>query len=259
MENKVKNMETTADFATLSQNEKLLFSQFRKKINTEAAKAQLKKLEYNLSDVTVGTSVLKTACADANALSLGGICVRPCFVRSCAAFLGIGKTCRIVACISEPHGGDTTDIKVKAVKRAIKDGADEVEVTVPVAQIREGNFSYVRKEIKKLRSASKKRALRLNLECGMLSRQEIVRVSSIAVECGVNSVKTASGMYKGGNEAEMITDISSAVKDKCIIKAEGITNAIEMSSAIDMGAGIIGSKNAGDVARSVLAAAETEV
>ena len=71
----------SVQFNTLSPNEKQLFSQFRRKINAEAARAQIKKLEYNLAEVTAGAGVLKGACADASALSLGGLCVLPCFVK----------------------------------------------------------------------------------------------------------------------------------------------------------------------------------
>lgn len=242
----------------LSENEKILYMQFKKKINTEAAKAQIKKLEYNLADVTCGLAALKSACADGNALELGGICVLPSFVRQCAVYLGPERKCQIVACISYPHGGDSTDIKVKSVKRAIKDGADEVEVTVPVAHIREGNFSYLKRELKKLRSATKKRALRIDAECPLLTREEVIRVCKVATDCGVNSVKTSSGVYGRGNELEMISNVKNAVRDKCTVKADGIATMLEMSSALDMGASVIGSKNAADVARTILSTTELE-
>ena len=247
MGNKVKYMD-------LSENEKILYMQFKKKINTKAAKAQIKKLEYNLADVTCGLATLRAACADGKALELGGICVLPSFVRQCATYLGPERKCQIVACISYPHGGDSTDIKVKSVKRAIKDGADEVEVTVPVAHIREGNFSYLKRELKKLRSATKKRALRIDAECSLLTKEELMRVCKIAADCGVNSVKTSSGVYGRGNELEMVSNVKNAVKDKCTVKADGIATMIEMSSALDMGASVIGSKNAADVARTILSA-----
>lgn len=251
MGNKVKNME-------LSENEKILYMQFRKKINTEAAKAQIKKLEYNLADVTCGISSLKSACADGKALELGGICVLPSFVRQCATYLGPERKCQIIACISYPHGGDSTDIKVKSVKRAIKDGADEVEVTIPVAQVREGNFSYLKRELKKLRSASKKRALRIDAECPLLTKEEVARVCKVATDCGVNSVKTSSGAYGRGNELEMVSSVKSAVKDRCTVKADGVATMLEMSSALDMGASVIGSKNAVSIARTILSATEAD-
>lgn len=241
-----------------SDSEKLLYSQFKRKINAEAARSQIKKLEYDLANVKSGINVLKSACADANSLELGAVCVLPCFVKNCSAYLGEQRRCGLVACISSPHGGDATQIKVKAVKRALNDGADEVEVTAPVAHIRDGNFSYVKKEFKKLRKAVKHKSLRIDLECNLLSREQVVRVCNIAADCGVNSIKTSSSAFTGGNEIERVGEIKSAVKDKCTIKAEGVATVLEMSSAIDMGASVIGSKNAADVARAILTAAESE-
>lgn len=258
-ENKMDTTANTPNAAPVSQSEKLLYSQFRRKINAEAARSQIKKLEYDLATVKAGLNYLKTACADANSLELGAVCVLPCFVKNCSTYLGAQKKCGLVACISSPHGGDATTIKVKAVKRALNDGADEVEVTAPVAHIRDGNFSYVKKEFKKLRKATRNKSLRIDLECNLLSHEQIVRACSIAADCGVNSVKTSSSAYSGGNEIERISEIKSAVKDRCTIKAEGVATVLEMSSAIDMGASVIGSKNAADVARAILTAADTDL
>ena len=254
-------VQQESGFETLSQNEKLMFAQFRRKINLDASRAQVKKLEYNLCDPSNGLSALKSACADASALGLGGVCVMPAFVKACSAILGAQQTrkCRLIACIGHPSGSDVTAIKGKAVKRAIKDGADEMEVTVPVAYIRDGNFSYVKRELKKLRSACKKSALRIDTECALLTRHEIIRVCALAAECGVNSVKARSNTLSGGSSTEIFADIKTAVKDKCTIKAEGAATVMEMSGAIDMGASVIGSKNAADVARTILAAAEMEI
>lgn len=247
------------EFTTFKKEEQALFEDFKRKINLQAAQAQIKKLEYNLSDVTSGLSAIKTACADAANLQLGGVCVAPSFVKSCAAFLGRPQKRKstLIACISYPNGGDTTEIKVKAVKQAIKDGADEVEVTAPIAQIRDGNFQYVKRELKKLRRAVKNRSLRISAECSLLSKHDIMRLCLIAADCRVNSVKTASVGW-AGEDGKTIADIRSAIKDKCTIKAEGISSVTELSTAIDMGAVVVGSKNAPSVARYILAAAKNE-
>lgn len=246
------------EFNNFKKEEQALFEDFKRKINMQAAQAQIKKLEYNLSDVTSGLAAVKAACNDASTLQLGGVCVAPSFVKSCATFLGSAQKRKssLIACISYPNGGDTTEIKVKAVKQAIKDGADEVEVTAPIAQVRDGNFQYVKRELKKLRRAVKNRSLRISAECSLLSKHDIIRLCLIAADCRVNSVKTTSGAW--GEEGKTIAEIRSAVKDKCTIKAEGVSSVTELSNAIDMGAVVVGSKNAPAVARYILAAAKDE-
>lgn len=246
------------DFSTFKKSEEALYEDFKRRINLQAAYAQIKKIEYNVSDITTGLSALRTACTDATTLQLGGVCVAPSFVKACSTFLGATsqRKSSLIACISYPNGGDTTDIKVKAVKRAIKDGADEVEVTAPIAQIRDGNFQYVKRELKKLRRATKNHSLRISADCSLLSKNDVMRLCVLAADCRINSVKAAGGY--GDEESKTISDIRSALKDKCTIKAEGVSSVTELSAAVDMGAGVVGSKNAPAVARYILAAAKNE-
>ena len=71
--------------------------------------------------------------------------------------LGKDPQTSLIACISSPHGGDTTEIKVKAIKDAVKNGVDEVEVTAPIAYVKDANWGYVKRELKKLKGAYKHR------------------------------------------------------------------------------------------------------
>lgn len=239
-----------------TQTELQQFNEYKRKLNLQAAQAQVSKIEYNLIDATVDKTTLKKACQEANTLKLGGVCVLPNAVRLCANILGPNPQTSLIACISYPHGGDVTKIKVKAVKEAIKDGVDEVEVTVPVACIKEGDWGYVKREFKDLKKASKKRALRINIECNLLTPAELTKVCTVAVDCGITSIRTSSGFYGTGFKSETITAIKNVVKDKCTIKADGISTLGDAETAMTMGAGIIGCKNASDIARLILKAAE---
>ena len=240
-----------ADLEQLDENERLQYAEFRKKLNLQAAEAQAGKLEYNLTDVTLTDAMLRRACKEANDLKLGAICVLPCLVRPCAVLLGANPSTSLIACVSFPHGGDTLDSKTAIIKNAVRDGVDEIEVTAPLTYIKDGNWGYVRREFKVLKRAAKKRTLRINIECSLLTPQEINKVCTIAADCGITSLRSGSGAYGGGFDAQAVAAMKNAVKDRCTIKAEGITTFGEMQTAIDMGAGIVGSKNAPDIARII--------
>ena len=242
---------------TVEMNESELqqFNEYKRKLNLQAAEAQVSKIEYDLLDTTTSKAILKKSCGEANALKLGAICVLPNAVRMCARLLGPDPQTSLIACISYPHGGDTTKIKVKAVKEAIKDGVDEVEVTAPIASIKDGDWGHVKREFKKLKKATKKSALRINIECNLLLPAELTKVCNIAADCGVTSIRTSSGVY-GHARSEIITAIKNVVRDKCTIKADGASTLADSETALSMGAGIVGSKNAADIARLILRAAE---
>ena len=180
------------------------------------------------------------------------MCVLPNHVKPCVTYLGKDPQVSLIACISFPHGGDSTKVKVAAVKQAVKDGVDEAEVSAPVSYIKDGNWSYVKREFKKVKKAAKNRAVRINVESTLLTPQELNKVCSLAADCGIPSLRTHSGYFGGGFDGEVILRMKAAVKDKCTIKADGVSNISDMGIAVDMGAGIIGSKNAVDLAQLIL-------
>ena len=240
----------------MNETELQQFNQYKRKLNLQAAEAQVGKIEYNLLDATVSKATLKKACQEANALKLGAICVLPNAVRLCANMLGPKPQTSLVAFISYPHGADITPIKVKAVKEAIKDGVDEVEVTAPVACVKDGDWGYVKREFKALKKATKKSALRINIECSLLTPAELAKTCTVAADCGITSLSTSSGFYGTGFKADAVTSIKNTVKDKCTVKADGVSTLGDVETALTMGAGILGSKNAPDLAKLVLKAAE---
>lgn len=246
-------MEKISDIkAQLTADELEQFQEFKRRIGAEAAKAQVTKLEYTLTDVLIEKGALRRACQDANRLELGAICVLPCMVKSCVSFLGSDPKASLIACISHPAGADTIDIKVAAVKRAIKDGVDEVEVTAPIAYIKDGNWAYVKKEFKKIKQAAKQRAVRVNIEASLLTDQEIFKTCQLAADCGVNMIRISSGAYAGVLSPDTIPKIKSAVKDKCLVKADGVVTLQDFNDACALGAAAIGSPRAVDLAHLIL-------
>lgn len=229
----------------MDETERQQFTEFKKRLSLQAAQAQVGKLEFNLAEAGAEKSILKRACQDANALKLGAICVLPNMVKTCSVYLGRQSPTSVIACISYPHGGDLTKLKVAAIKNAVKDGAKEVEVTVPIALAKENNWSYIKREFKKLKKAAKKCILRINAESRYLSQEEVTKICLIAADCGITSIKTAS-------DADSISVVYSAVKDRCTIKADNVNTVTDMVNAVGIGAGIIGSRNAVDLARLVL-------
>ncbi|MDE6441246.1 MAG: hypothetical protein K2L12_00650, partial [Clostridia bacterium] len=163
---------------------------------------------------------------------------------------------RLIACVSFPHGGDSLKTKKSAIKNAIKDGADEVEVTAPISFLKDGNWNYVKRELKKVKRYAGKNTVRINIESALLTAQEVVRVCTLAADCGITTLRTSSGAYNGGFDSETLMRVKNAVKDRCVIKADGVSGIAEMNMAVDIGAGIIGCKNATDLARMILQTAE---
>ena len=235
------------ELVEMTDSDKQRFEDFKRKINKEAAAAQVSKLEYNLTDASLDKAVLRRACQEAENLGLGAVCVLPCNVKSCVNFLGRDPKASLIACISFPHGGDTTQVKVAAVKQAVKDGMDEAEVSAPVSAVKDGNWSYIKKQFKKVKSAAKNRSVRISIESTYFTEHEVIKLVNLAADCGITSVRVSSGDF----QPEIIAKVKCAVKDKCTVKADGVSTLADMQTAVDMGAGIVGSKRAQDLAHLI--------
>ena len=143
---------------TLNPSEDEQYREFKRIKRIEEAKASVLKIECDCLAPTVDRAYLKEICRDANTVELGSIVVFPAHVKSCVSFLGKDPKVSLIAAISYPCGADATEIKVAAVKRAVKDGVDEAEVSAPVSYIKDGNWGYVKREFKKVKKAGKNRA-----------------------------------------------------------------------------------------------------
>lgn len=236
----------------LTKEEEKQFLEFKRMKRVEEAVGKVAKLECDCLYPLADRATLKQLCRDADMRALGGIVVFPAHVKPCVGYLGSDPKCSLIAAISYPYGGDTTDVKVAAVKRAIKDGIDEAEVYAPVSIIRDGNFAYFKRECKKLRKASKGRAVRVVLDTQLLSATELIKACSAAADAGVNVIR-----LNGATDADMLVRVKHAVKDKCIIKTEGAENAASFENAISLGSSLVSCKCAVELATLLLSQAQT--
>ncbi len=225
------------------------YREFKKARREEEARANVLKIECDLLSPFIDRATLKEQCKAANSIGLGALVVFPSVVKSCAAFLGKDPETALIAAVDFPLGEETTEIKVASVKRAVKDGVDEVEVCAPLAFIREGNFSYFKKECKKIKKAARGRAVRIVFDCSALAVKELMRAVQVAADAGVNCVRL------NGGDSETVVTVKTALKGKCLIKAEGAETLSAFTNLCAMGADAVSCKNAASLASLILKAA----
>ena len=242
----VSQSHTNMQTSSMNAEELAQFEQFKKLKLLEQTRVRISKVECDCLCPTATRAQLKNLCREAERLSLGGIVVFPAYVKPCVAYLGSDPSCSLVAAISYPHGGDSTEGKVAAVRRAVKDGVDEVEVCASSAALIDGNMSYFKRECKKLVRAARQRALRLVLDCAILTERDIVRACNCAADCGVSVIRlvNVSGLT-------LLTSAKSALRDRCLLKSDGQT-VPEMSEAEALGVSLINCDKAIEICSQML-------
>ena len=75
-----------------------------------------------------------------------GVCVNPCFVRDAKTALKDSDV-KIVTVIGFPLGANTSEVKAFETKKALEDGADEIDMVINVSKLKDKDFEYVKQDM----------------------------------------------------------------------------------------------------------------
>ncbi|MDD4142599.1 MAG: deoxyribose-phosphate aldolase [Bacteroidales bacterium] len=145
----------------------------------------------NIDDTTERVVAL---CKKGITRGVAAICVYPSFVTT--AKKELSGTCIKVASVAGcfPAAQSPIEIRVAEVKYAVKNGADEIDMVLPVGKLLEGNEKEVLSDIRQIKKACGKAHLKCILETGALKTAELIsRASELAIEGEADFIKTSTG------------------------------------------------------------------
>ncbi|CDD91250.1 deoxyribose-phosphate aldolase [Coprobacillus sp. CAG:826] len=183
---------------------------------------------------------IEKLCMEAKQYDFMSVCVNPSFIPLCVKLLK-GSNVKVCTVIGFPLGATLKNVKVMETKEAIEEGADEVDMVINISQLKAGNDEYVYQEIKDIRNASKGHILKVILETCLLTDEEIVRASKLALKAGADFIKTSTGFSTGGATVEAVRLMRQTVGDACGVKASGgIRTHEDLVKMVEAGANRIG-------------------
>lgn len=187
---------------------------------------------------------IQQACLDAKKYNFKAVCINPVWVSYTSDLLK-GTDVNTCTVIGFPLGANTTTIKVEETKKAIQDGANEVDMVINIGALKSEDFALVHDDIKAVvKAADKKAIVKVIIETSLLSRNEKIRACEIAKRAGADFVKTSTGFSTGGATAEDIKLMRAAVGPEMGVKASGGVRSYEDAEAmIQAGATRIGTSN----------------
>lgn len=138
--------------------------------------------------------------------------------------------------IGFPSGGNMTAVKVMEAVELAKAGAEELDMMMNIGRLKSNDISYVVSEIREVVAAIAPLPLKVILEVGRLTDNEIRRGSDAVVEGHAAFVKTGTGWLSGGTSVEQIGLIAGTVDGAVQIKASGgIRSLTTMAEMIRLG------------------------
>jgi deoxyribose-phosphate aldolase len=199
-------------------------------------------IEHTLLKADTDSNAVKQLCEEAITSNFCGVCVPPYFV-SLATELLAEQEVNVVTVIGFPMGYAATPAKVEEAKRAIQEGADEIDVVVNIAAIKDANWAYVRNDIHSLTTIAhlQGKIVKIIFETALLTDNEIKQLCEICNESQVNYVKTATGFNEVNTSPEVIRFLKNQMNSDIKIKASGGIHSKEQALAlIEAGASRIG-------------------
>ena len=168
---------------------------------------------------------IKGICDDGMKYHTAAVCIPPCYVKKAKKY--VGDNLKICTVIGFPNGYNTTAVKVYETKRAIKDGADEVDMVINIGLVKSRSWKQVLSEIKAVRKASEGKVLKVIIETCLLTDAEKKKMCEIVTESGADFIKTSTGFSKAGATREDIKLFSENIGPNVKMKAAGGISSIE--------------------------------
>jgi deoxyribose-phosphate aldolase len=161
-------------------------------------------------------------CREALEHGFAAVCVHGLWVARCAALLE-GSGVRVSSVVGFPLGGGAPESKSFEARLALDQGAHEIDMMVALGALKGGDLHLVRRDVMGILDACHERGgiVKLILETASLTRAEKERASALAVECGVDFVKTSTGFGAGGATTEDVALLRRLVGPAIGVKASG--------------------------------------
>jgi deoxyribose-phosphate aldolase len=128
---------------------------------------------------------------------------------------------KIATVIGFPFGNTTTEVKVFETKQAVENGADEIDMVINIGWLKQGDFDRVGQEVKLIKEACGAQVLlKVIVETGLLTEEEIAKVTKVVDKAGADYIKTSTGFGPRGASLKDV-QIFKENSDRLKIKAAG--------------------------------------
>ena len=203
-------------------------------------------IDHTLLKPEATASDIERLCAEARQHRFFSVCVNPSYVRPAADLLR-GSAVKVCCVVGFPLGAQPPETKALEARRAIREGAREIDMVINIGAIRSGDDVAVLKDIRAVVEACRDgRAIcKVILETALLGDAEKIRGCELAMKAGADFVKTSTGFGPGGATVADVALMSRTVAAKKLgVKAAGgIRSYPDVIRMVEAGATRVGSSS----------------
>lgn len=190
-------------------------------------------IDHTLLKPEASEADIKKLCEEAAQFGFASVCVNPSWVKKAAEFLR-GTGVPVCTVIGFPLGATLPDVKAYEARRAIFNGAREVDMVINVGALKSGDDCAVEDDIRAVAEAAHENGILLKviIETALLTDEEKVRACLASKNAGADFVKTSTGFSKGGATVHDVSLMRKTVGSALGVKASGGVKGIDDARAM---------------------------
>lgn len=202
-----------------------------------------KYIDHTLLKADATSEQIAKLCKEAIEHDFMSVCINPSYI-SLAKELLKDTDVKVCTVIGFPLGQMTTAAKVFETKDAIEKGADEIDMVINIAKLKDGDLAYVTEEIAQIKKACQDKILKVIIETCLLNDEEKCQACECILNAHADFVKTSTGFSTAGATFHDVALLKETVKDKCLVKAAGgVKTHKDFIEMIRLGADRIGTSS----------------
>ena len=190
-------------------------------------------IDHTLLKPEASFNDIKKLCREAAEFGFASVCVNPAYVKDAVEFLK-GTDVPVCTVIGFPLGATLPDVKAYEARRAIFNGAREVDMVINIGALKSGDDCLVEDDIRAVVEAAHQDHIlcKVIIETALLTDEEKVRACIAAKNAGADFVKTSTGFAKGGATANDVALMRHTVGSALGVKASGGVKGIDDARAM---------------------------
>jgi deoxyribose-phosphate aldolase len=199
-------------------------------------------IDHTLLKADATATDIETLCREAAEFGFATVCINPTWVAAAARHLR-GSGVGVCTVVGFPLGATTPDVKAYETRRAIVDGAIEIDMVINVGALKSGDLRLVEQDIEGVAQACRAcgAASKVIIEAALLTDEEKVTACTLAKAAGADFVKTSTGFGPSGATVADVELMRRVVGSDMGVKAAGGVRDLEqMQAMVAAGASRVG-------------------
>ncbi|CDB15253.1 deoxyribose-phosphate aldolase [Clostridium sp. CAG:221] len=203
----------------------------------------LKHIDHTLLKAVATWEDIKVLCDEAIKYETASVCVPACYISRIHETYG--DKINICTVVGFPLGYSVTEAKVLETRKAIEDGANEIDMVINISDVKNGDLEKVTKEIAALKEACGDKILKVIIETCYLTEEEKIAMCKAVTEAGADYIKTSTGFGTAGATIEDIRLFKKYIGPNVKMKAAGgVKTVADLEMFINEGCDRIGTSSA---------------